>query len=484
MVEPGRTFDFEQLLHRVPYLERALCQRLTNGPPSQSEIQTLINQLMSFEAPFEISPEDTQFLLQFLYSILTISPDIWQSVTERPQIMDSVTPLIVDMLTEEFEMYQKLPFRPIIDYCFSDRSQDWKEQVQVGINDVLGVLYIDSPIKHHIDLSANTRVQGFAELHGSIARRIAGGTHRAFSTAQSLLQHVYHSLPDDTNDRVRQSFETFAGGPHDMDIRIFPRDMDALFETINQKLKFYNPDKIHAHLLQINDTLRVIGIYMKPTDEPPFEIHIAPFPTEVEMEEEYRMGHHLTSKRNVSFPFARNPRSGEFVLTPPIDWTPGSRELFPRIEDLLVSLTMPSKIHKPSYPHFNLALYAGLSLIRHELLWPSRSSVKIDPVTVHEYSQNLSMHRSKLKGTEIPLPPEFRIQEIMREAVLILTIDKDQSMKMMKDLGILDALDIPAILRDEIDSMSNEEFREKVANDPSFAVVIAEAFDTSDLYSK
>lgn len=377
-------------------------------------------------------------------------------------------------------LHKKIPLEMMMNEVFHDRDKKWLQESESFAQETLSDLASYLPQGAAFDTP-------FAQVHGSFARRMYG-VHQDFENVTRTLYLTSTHLPDSTPAHISAAFDFFKEGPHDLDVKtvtdISPQIPHLMVTMVNRWTavegytitSFDNNNILLTHPVngrKININTLDIGskkvlkaeIVLPDSSKPPFCIDIAALTDTNLMRSDFRSGPHHTLKR-LPKTFLHQEESGDISLS--ID-----------LDDIITHsavLMAPSEIVDPTYQSYNQALYAGLSLIRHELMWPSIWPERIKQETVEAYKQELSRQRKEAQDGRQNAPSAFRREELMREGILILTFDAPEAIDMMKLLGISEAQGIQDGLNMWC-SMPKNEFRQLIGNNPKFTQYVAEMFD-------
>lgn len=382
----------------------------------------------------------------------------------------------------------RVPLSRMMSEVFKDRDDTWHAATasfaQSAIHNVAHISRTACP-------ELNTPGKPLAEIHGSFARRIFG-VHEDFDTATHVLSDVATNLSPQTPEHIASSLALFKEGPHDIDVKTvvdLSADMPRLMASMvngwipeGYEIESYTDTDVHLVHAETGNkirlrTLRVLAskqvlkaeIIFPSLQTPSFCIDIAPLTPPEKIQGDFRSGPHHTLKRIPAMHLYE--QSGELSLETNID----------NVITHFAALSAPSEITHPTYESYVQALYAGLSLIRHEIMWPSIYPDRIERKTIEKYAQELSSQRQEAIEGAYEAPTEFRRGELIREGMLILALDAPEAINMMNLLGISDSLGI----KDALDSWCNmpkNEFRELIQTNPKFTQFIAEMFDIEKFY--
>ena len=238
--------------------------------------------------------------------------------------------------------------------------------------------------------------------------------------------------------------------------------------------------------------MTVIALKYTPrNNEPEFIVHITPYPTWEQVANEYRNSPAMPDKKMLNFSIAMAKNNSQVAVIPQVVWPPYNADYFVTPEEEKRRLHGPSRIANPHYTSLTQGVYAGLSLARHEIIWPSQTQERVLQSTLDKYRSSLRM----LNNAPCSHDNEYRIQEVIREAVLIFALDIVDAIELIDQLKISDRLKLRGkevyqnlkktarLLKTNYPDNYQNVFRQMLTQSPELLVQIAEMFDISSIAS-
>jgi|GEM_PF-1933775 len=372
----------------------------------------------------------------------------------------------IDDITEVEAGVQSITW--LMEQCFPNEQPDWLVSIANSIEEILSTianLLLKDKIK-------DGNYQKFAELSGSMARALFGEQPCRMAAAK-LLEEVYNNLHSQVSPVVASTLKRLETSVYDMDVKI-PQDFsfEELFRLLqNLSGSWSLPARVeYIHIKNVE----VIIVTLSPSKGRSFSIDITRVPqSEDEYKRDYRLGTHLSRKRNVSVDLVA--ATDPVATTTRIAVASGLGKLVAN----LVEIGLPSRVENTEYVSFDQAIYAALSLIRLELFSPANwifGERKIEIETEKKlFFANLLHILYKVRKISVEA---FRREEIIREGLVLLCADKHKSIVLIREIGLDRVLGIEEEL-DQLEEMSTEVFFHKITTDHQFLEFCAKLFDVT-----
>lgn len=203
----------------------------------------------------------------------------------------------------------------------------------------------------------------------------------------------------------------------------------------------YHPIVVHVDLKTLDTGLECIVVtYTRrigPNTSNRYSVAVHPIPTGQLLAEDYRLGDHHAERMTQLVPLVHY--GGGYALAQGVD----------TLKDRRLHRDRPERIPNPDWQNFGQALIAGLRLIRGNIDAaednPNRAMNAninifdlIEAESLWRCRQELRRHWKLFLAGGQAMPADFRIEEIMREAFVILTKNPIRATLLLCALGILD----------------------------------------------
>ena len=224
--------------------------------------------------------------------------------------------------------------------------------------------------------------------------------------------------------------------------------------TVWEMGSIHTPTKMRSTVQHIRHSNGVsVAKYSLTSGSTTFTSDITFFPNQEELARDLRRGPHLSSKQQPYAYVAVEESSDKKQFVDLICLAPDIL-----VKDNTAVLTSKTEIQKPEYNSFQDAIIAGLQAIRLEGMWSSAKygyvSSWFEQSTIEKYPQALKEAHAMFQNGKEKLN-EFRVKEIIRNAIVCATHDLYHFFHNSRHLGILDIF-FPEVTQ-QLSGMSEEE---------------------------
>jgi hypothetical protein len=381
------------------------------------------------------------------------------------------------------------PFDEVIAHCFPFETKLWQQTIADCIKHSL-VTMAQTVHPDRIKKSQKPQSRRFATLTGSVARKLLNPEYNYQADLESLKIYfqALANFGSDLPDIVRQAIAGM--NPYDLDIKLPPHsNIEIIYASLQAKTRLSNG----LHALDLGNlkvpvnyefipigTRTVLKIVFRPPEGPEFCIDVANRPKNSDEKfSDYRAGPQQSTVRANSVLDVSMFDNGE-TMEVGISGTPHDNMLAEEFarrpnQNLGYYLGDPENgVIVDMYANQAQKILTLLSAIRIAF----QASEKNEPyANVPTYNAPVNLHHlMNINGGNQKEIEPFRIQEMVREGLVCLSLRPKTFIRLLKRNGLDYALGCVEELS-EIERMTEEDIRDSLASERSFLINCAKMFN-------
>ena len=389
---------------------------------------------------------------------------------------------------------QVLPLAHILDRCFPQDDEAWRQQVGIDVSTIVKAM---ARVKMReggqqvlCDSEGNKWIE-VADLTRSLPRSFFRTPPPEVRVAADTLGKLTtYPQPGKHSRILREALAISPTGIFDMDIvydgeqisiesvlgDIFPGYQTYKTDgssSRNLNLALPTGTRVSVKVVPLESKKAAHRLVLRPQNGPAFSVDLMPRSlTPEDQARDFRSGPHQSSKKNTGtlhfLVNAEGERKEEVGVSGSVD----------EIIDGIAETWLPTGIDKPRYTSVAQAALATLSAMRVELSSPSSVFFQ-DKAIVDMTASDLfkTVLASLMKDPKLEQKPSLRrAAEVVREGLVLLCMDKQWTIQMIRKIGLDHVLRVADELA-SIEKMDQRVFNSRIIGDPVFANYCADMFN-------